>query len=322
MRPNRKSKIVAGLGIAVVDHLAIWESVKRPVVKNKVVQYDMQVGGKIATALVAVSCLGGQSDFWGLVGDDYFGNFIVDGLKKAKVKTKHLLQVKKAEGPAVLVCVDAPTGERYFNMLKWFPEPDNAFQSFKELNRAGCLIVDFHWLQSSKKAVLYAKKMNIPVVGEIDGKINKQTREILQHIDYSIASQYCMASLGGGKDYRKACRVLMDYGARVAVITLGSRGLIAFDGKRYIEKPAYKVPVVDTTGAGDVFHGAFCFGLVHNFSLETNLTFSSAVAALKCRALGGQAVIPDMKETIAFLKNKEDKNIGLEIQAKIRRRAK
>jgi sulfofructose kinase len=88
------------------------------------------------------------------------------------------------------------------------------------------------------------------------------------------------------------------------VITLGEKGLVCLDGPRWIEMPAFAVEVVDTTGAGDTFHGAFCLGLVRGFSLEKNLAFASAAAALKCRALGGRAGIPRRREVVRFLKER------------------
>jgi len=88
------------------------------------------------------------------------------------------------------------------------------------------------------------------------------------------------------------------------VITLGSRGLVGLSDDRFIQMDAFPVEVVDTCGAGDTFHGAYCYGLVRGFSFEQNLAFSSAAAALKCRRMGGRAGIPNEAEVTAFLKSR------------------
>ena len=97
-------------------------------------------------------------------------------------------------------------------MLKSFPEPEEPFVPLKNLKNAGCLLIDFHWLRNSKIAAEEANRLKIPVVGEVDGKINKNTEEILRRIDYIIAAENCALSLDAGKDYRQACKILREQG--------------------------------------------------------------------------------------------------------------
>jgi sugar/nucleoside kinase (ribokinase family) len=104
-------------------------------------------------------------------------------------------------------------------------------------------------------------------------------------------------------DLGQACRTVRAMGPRCAVITLGGRGLVFLDGDRFGCMGAFSVKVADTTGAGDVFHGAFCQGLVDGLPLEQNLRFASAAAAMKCRRLGGRAGIPTRSEVLRFLKS-------------------
>ena len=103
--------------------------------------------------------------------------------------------------------------------------------------------------------------------------------------------------------WRDACRAVRAMGPACVVITLGAKGLAYLDGDRYGRMKAFRVKVVDTTGAGDVFHGAFCYGLVEGFALEKNLRFASAAAAMKCRHIGGRAGIPTRREVMRFLKH-------------------
>ncbi len=93
----------------------------------------------------------------------------------------------------------------------------------------------------------------------------------------------------------------MDYGPEAAVVTLGERGCAALTGSGLLEVPGFEVDAVDTTGAGDVFHGAFIFGVLEGWDIERICIFSNAVAALKCRRLGGRAGIPNLQEALNFL---------------------
>ena len=111
-------------------------------------------------------------------------------------------------------------------------------------------------------------------------------------------------------ELREACRAIREMGAKCVVVTLGERGLVYFDGETFGELPAFEVEVVDTTGAGDVFHGAFCYGLAQGFPLQENLRFAAAAAALKCRRIGGRAGIPRRAEVDAFLRERGESRRG------------
>ena len=304
MGADDRRDTVIGVGFACVDHLIAWRSVRESVADNAVVQYDMQGGGMTATGMVAVARLGGRAEFWGAAGEGPMGDFLVSGLEGEGVDISQVVRVPGQDGPVYLVCVDAGTGDRLFYRGKGIAAPTDPFGDLSRVARAGSVLVDGGHLATAVNVVERARAMGVPVVGDV-GETDGSMSHLLGLLDYAIASEMCAQGLGVGEDYEAACRALHDMGARTAVVTLGERGLIAFDGRRCIRKPAYDVDVLDTTGAGDTFHGAFCLGLVRGLSLEANLAFASATAAIACTRLGGRAGLPSLDQVGAFLAQRE-----------------
>jgi sugar/nucleoside kinase (ribokinase family) len=123
-------------------------------------------------------------------------------------------------------------------------------------------------------------------------------------VDYFVSSYAFATRLAGEYEPFKAANILMQYGSHAVILTKGEDGCFINTPQEHYHVPAFQVPVVDTTGAGDTFHGAFLVGLHQGYDLRQTVQFASAVAALKCTKLGGQAGIPTFQETQAFLKNR------------------
>lgn len=297
-------KKVVGIGTICLDELLLWRDAKAPVAGNRIVARDVQGGGMIATALVAVARLGGAAECWGAVGTDWMADMIVEGLERERVDTSQIRRIDGAVGPLAVVCIDGPTGERDFPYWTGMPEPGGPVGALDRLSDAGCLLVDGKLIETALPAAKEARRLGVPVVGDIEA-MNDNTRALMEHIDYAIASEDCARGLGAGDDLRSACGMIRAMGPRCVVITLGARGLACLDADDFREMPAFEVDVVDTTGAGDVFHGAFCYGLVAGLELNDNLRLASAAAAMKCRRLGGRAGIPTREEVDRFLEEHE-----------------
>jgi len=295
-----RGDIVVGVGLACLDQLLLWEDMGATVREARVVGRETQGGGMAATAMVAVSRLGGQAELWTAVGDDWVGDFIVRELGDEGVNTGQILRLEGGHSLLVTVSVDQPTGERHFVYSSGRTHPPGPVGNLARLERAGCLLVDHCQPDSEVRAARRAQELSIPVVSDTEG-LGERHRDIFAHVDYAILSQECARSLGAGDDWREAGRRVQDMGPRCAIVTLGDRGLACLDGDEFDEFPAFAIDVVDTTGAGDVFHGAFCYGLVRGHGLRDNLIFASAVSALKCQCLGGRSGIPSLEEVISFL---------------------
>jgi sugar/nucleoside kinase (ribokinase family) len=149
------------------------------------------------------------------------------------------------------------------------------------------------------------QKLGIPVVADMGSGVREGQRDLMAAVDHAVFDERSIRRLAPDGGPRKACEAAQRMGPQHVAITRGERGVVSLNGDTYRELDAFQVDVVDTTGAGDVFHGAFCYGLLAGYEVETNLLFSSAVAAIKCTRLGGRAGIPRMPEVRRFLKERD-----------------
>jgi sugar/nucleoside kinase (ribokinase family) len=297
-------KKVVGVGLACLDQLILWKDTAAPVRDNRVLDYSTQGGGMVGTALTAVARLGGRAEWWGAVGSDWMGRMVLDGLAQEGVDTGQAVTLEGERGPMVLVCVDGVTGERHFVYSVGHLGPKVQVGSSEGLRDAGCVLLDGTIHESAVRAAQEARRLGVPVVADCQWGTGESTRALLAHVDHAILGEGRTLRQEVGDDYRRACQLVRDMGPSHVVITLGARGLVSLDGDCFRQMPAFPVDVVDTTGAGDVFHGAFCRGLVLGYGTEENLAFASATAALKCRRLGGRAGIPTFAQVTAFLKER------------------
>lgn len=298
---------LVGIGLATLDHLILVDGFDRTVGSLKVKAFDIQGGGMTATALVAASRLGVRAELWGVVGSGRVGDWILAGLREESVGVERVQRQKGVDGPLVLVFVDERTGERRFQAGMWFEREDPFSMDLKHLEGAKCLLVDGMWPLSAAAAAAWARQHGTKVVADLSG-VEGRAAAIVSHTDFLIVDETCATRIAPG-DPISACRKLVDVdiGPEVAVATLGARGCVwaSKDGSTG-SMPAYRVDVVDTTGAGDCFHGAFCVGVVREWPLQRILRFASAAAALKCRKLGGRAGLPRLAEVEAFLEERNE----------------
>lgn len=293
------AKKIIGIGCCVVDHLMVVPSLADKNELQPVCSYKVQGGGPAATAMVAAAKLGANAEFWGRIGDDKNGQLIIEEFKKYKVDSGHVQKIKGAVTAASVVLVEANTGEK---RIFCFPGKHLESADINNLNMGSLisaegLLIDETWFEASYEALKICKKRNILTCGDISG-INEKTRKLINYIDVLIVSHSCINYRHG---YEKAIMELHKLGPKICVITLGNKGaLYSFGGKMY-RKEAFNVKTVDTTGAGDVFHGAFVYGLTNKWDIHKTVKFSCAVSAISCTKLGGRAGIPGINEAEEFL---------------------
>ena len=140
-------------------------------------------------------------------------------------------------------------------------------------------------------AATWAREAGVPVIADLD-EIYTGVEDLLPLIDHLIVSRDFPARLTGEKDLEKALQQMRsDYGCQITAATLGPDGVLAWNGDSFHYTPAYRVPVVDTTGAGDLFHAAYIYGLLRLWPLDHRLDFACAAAALNCTASGARGGI-------------------------------
>jgi len=168
------------------------------------------------------------------------------------------------------------------------------------VDTARAILVDSHWPEAALTALRRARERGIPSCGDFE-HIHEDNRPIIAWVDYPIYSRECVQGFGGTGSIEEDLRAVAALGGRVPMVTLGHEGCMWLEGEQVRRLPAFPVDAVDTTGCGDVFHGAFTFGLSQGWDVARNARFASATAALKCRALGGRTGIPSRDEVEAFL---------------------
>lgn len=293
---------VIGVGYSSVDYLGIVEEYPPPSdIKMPMTQFIKQGGGPVATALVALSRLGAKTAFVGKMGDDEFGNFMKEELKKENVDISHVVTEPGASSQFAFIIVDRATGKR---TILW--SQSNVSQ-LKEseihgdfITSASILHLDGLQMEAALVSARWAKEAGMTVV--LDGDtLRPGIDELVKLTHILITSQHFALQFTGEKSIDDAINKMRSLGPRIVGVTLGNEGSVIYWEGNKIHKPAFKVDVVDTTGAGDVFHGAFIYGLLKNWDIEKTAEFANAVAAMKCRKLGGRAGIPNLEEALAFI---------------------
>ena len=285
---------VVGLGCCCFDLLGVVPHMPGPDEELRMLETRQQGGGEVATALVTLARLGCSVACAGKVGDDAFGNFIRRELDQYGVDTRNLLVDPGALSQASVVLVERATGQR--SILACVP----TFSELQPSQLPPGLIEEARVLHLD--GVHRAAALDADVLA-LEGDIS----EVLRRTDVLIASLAFAASFAKTEDPDRAIDRLLDYGPSVVLVTLGEGGCRGQAEGRRFDFPAFPVEVVDTTGAGDVFHGAYIYGMLQQWELMKTVEFASAVAAIKCRQLGGRAGIPDLEQALRFLRETDSR---------------
>jgi ribokinase len=286
-----------GIGHATQDRLVHVDAFPEADQKARVIPLAEDGGGPAATAMVAASRLGVTCRFAGAVGDDDRGRRIQSDLVAEGVDVRALRLRAGARSPASFVVVERSSGRRTI----FWDRGDAAAVEPEELapglvEDAAALLVDGHQPVAAA-AARRARAAGVPVVLDA-GSLRPATRELLTLADHAVVSERFAVDRCGAAG-ESALRALQAEGPRTVVITLGPGGCIGLEGERLVGAGALEVEVVDTNGAGDVFHGAYLVGLIRGLGLEDRLRLAAAVAGLACRSAGPRRGIPSLQEACA-----------------------
>ena len=296
---------VAGLGCACLDFLGIVPHLPDRDDQVWMSGSTQQGGGMVSTALVTLSRLGVPTAFAGKIGNDMAGRVVKEEFDLYGVDSAHLVMAPGARTPVSMILVDESTGQRTIMAGGSSVEMSPSEVPAGVVASAKYLLLDTTTRQAALAAARIARDAGVPVVLDADSLSRPQDiGELLRSTDYLIASKVFAEALTGLTGPSKAVEALAGYGSSAAVVTLGEAGSLTLAGGRSFHTPAFPVEVVDTTGAGDVYHGAFIFGLLREWRLEKTAEFASAVAAMSCTRLGGRQGIPTLDEAISFLRDR------------------
>ncbi len=298
---------VLGVGLASLDLLCLVERFPEPDTKAGMLAFSRQGGGQVGTALVAVARLGGRAAFLGKLGDDDVGLAARESLAVEGVDLRHLITVPGMPSLLAVILVEARSGQRTVVVRQDLRAAISAEEVPAEAVAAARAVhLDTHEVDAALAAASHARGCGTLVSLDAE-KIRPGVGRLVPLVDYLVVAEDFPRSFTGLDDDRAALEALAALGPPVVVQTLGSAGARAFVAGRHVEVPGFAVPVVDTTGAGDVFHGAFLVAMLEARDATPDtvgraMRFANAAAAIKCRALGGRAGIPTRAEVAAFLR--------------------
>ena len=295
---------VVGIGQCSLDYIAFIDSYPYVNTKKEVIEWHEQGGGPVATALVTLSRLGISCSFLGVIGDDRAGEKIRQSIAAEGIEITGLVQRDNAASQQAFIAVEQGTGTRTI----FWRRPSGAVLSEYELHPeflkgARFLLLDGLMSDISICAASAAKKQNIPVMLDA-GRARPGMLEVAQLSNYIVASEEFANDLSWDLSEESLQQYRTQIGANVLTITRGEQGSITASHNQYVHMPAFQTQTVDTTGAGDVFHGGYIYGLLQGWNLRDTLMFASAVAAIKCTKVGGRTGIPTLAEIELFLMEK------------------
>ncbi len=305
---------IVGLGMATLDVLLRLRDMPTWEHGTRIKTFRFDGGGPVGTAMVAAAKLGARVGFISTAGNDEAARIKMRSFIEVGIDLSHMVYRDTPDDQVVIVYVHADTGERVFSGVERI---GNGTITAEELDPAYITAADYLHLDGhhTEAALAAAKWMHaagksvVLDAGKTTGPAREHLRTLVTHTDVLICGSGFVEGLTGYSDLWEACTAALDYGPRIVVQTEGEAGCYTVTPDERFHIPAFDVDVVDTTGAGDVFHGAYIVGLLHGWTLKEIAYFSSAVSALKCSKLGGRAGIPTFEATLSFL---HERGINLE----------
>ncbi len=291
--PRDRPFDVVGLGGNAADYIVTVPRHPNHGEKMRFTDFSYQGGGRTATAMVAVSRLGFRARYLGGIGDDPEGRMNVEGLRTEGVDVSGVRIRRGAFTQRAFIQVDETSGERTIVWGRGQGIPLEPGEVDDEAVTSGRIFyTDAQDPRTVARAAPVARRSGMPVLADIED-VRPGLDDFLPLIDFLIVSAHFPALATGSQDLEEAARILetrTDGG--LIIVTLGARGSLARIDGRLESFPAYAVEARDTTGAGDVFHAAFAAACLLEKPLREAIDFSNAVAAMKCRRLGGRDGIP------------------------------
>ncbi len=301
----RRRLDVLGLGCTAVDELLYVQAIPPADGKARVLRSERQCGGLTATALVAASRLGARCAFAGMLGEDDLSHFVEATLVREGIETATIVR-DSAAAPVHSRIAVAADGARtiYFQFGTLLgahdTRPDEA-----TLASARVIFIDQYGMKGNLRAATIARKNGVAIVADMEDDSDPLFGQVLAAVDHLVLSQDFALHLTRANNASDAAKALWAAGRKAVVVTCGANGCWYLDegmaGNPQHQK-AFAVEVVDTTGCGDVFHGAYATAVARGMALPERIRFASAAAAMKATRPGGQTGIPTLSQLQEFLK--------------------
>lgn len=286
---------IACVGITVLDRIQRVETLPTTGGKYVAKDYFEVGGGPAATAAVAVAQLGHSVDFIGRVGQDGVADVMLTELASYGVNVDKAVHIAGASSAFSAVLVDDEGERMIINYQDKSLSRDAKQLETIDFSQYETVLTDVRWPEGAKYALEQAKKHNIPTV--LDADIAPDSiDDLVKLADHVAFSEPGLEKFTGCSDPIEGLKIAKKQTDGKVYVTVGSKGCYWLEGDNLCHEAVIKVNVVDTTGAGDVFHGALAVAVAESKQSRDAIIFSNLVAALKCTKRGGREGIPTRLE--------------------------
>jgi sulfofructose kinase len=299
-RPAAQHKgVVVGVGLATVDLLFMSPRIDERLVDAPV--FSMQAGGSASNMVATLAVMGANTRFFGRIGDDEHGHFILRSMQNLRIDTSMLSIEKDKVSPVSVLQIDELTRRRKIlrsrgNVTPLTPRDLPA----RLLDGAAMLVID--GTQPALQAAIAEKARDKGIKVLLNAsQLSGGMGELLSLSDIVIGSERFAHELAPADNMGDSLREILNLGPHIALLTMGESGAVGLEDTKLVEQEALDIFVADTSGAGDAFAGAFAFAHIQGWPLERAVPFANAAAGLVCRSIGARSALPTVEETIAAI---------------------
>ncbi len=298
--PDGKSFDVVGFGLNSIDYVYVLPVFPSPDSKTEILRYERLPGGQVATALTFLARMGLNTKYIGKVGNDEAGRASLHSFKGESIDISSVLVEQGGRNAFSVILIDQRNGERTV-LCGRDKDLDFRKPELKEADVCSGRILHLDGYDNlALSAAIYCQKRHIPVCADLDTVV-PNCKLLLENIDFLIVSSDFASEFTGISDMESSIGALRHCFNGFLGITLGVRGAAAWIRDRCIYFPGLNINAVDTTGAGDIFHGAFIFGLLNNWPLSKIMRFANTAAGLSCLHLGARTGIRPLPEILQYM---------------------
>ncbi len=297
---------VTGMGCVSVDFLGRVPSWPDQGIKTPLERFSIQGGGLVATALVTVARLGGKARFAGFLGTSSTASSARENLQHSHVDTSLILHMEDAEPIIAMVITEAEMGERTIFFSKEnvvYPSPDD-YSDMEWMKNTRVFLFDSVSESAGVAMAERARQLGITTVIDAE-RINSCSAEALQAADHVVVPESFARAYTGKTDRKEMLKALRTREDQVVIITSGEHGASALWSGYHVHQPAFPVNAIDTTGAGDIFHGAYAYSIARGRDPFLACRYAAAAAALSTLGQGGQAAIPNENQVLQLLRQNQ-----------------
>ncbi len=295
---------VIGVGASSIDFVYQLPATPLPdsaTAKLRISHHLVSPGGQTATVLSTCAALGLRTKYIGTVGNDAHAATLLDALQTRGVDTSGAI-VRPAPSPYAVILVDERHGER---IVLWDRHVETALRpddlAAHDLTAARVVHIDDVDMDAALHAAMTARAAGVTVTSDIE-QVTPQTASLIDAVDVAIFAEHVPLALAPSHTPEHALRALQSRENQLLCVTRGSRGAMLWAGGELYTVSGHDVPVVDTTGAGDVFRGAFIAALLRGDTPVEILGFANAAAAASCMKLGAIGGVPTVDEIAVRLR--------------------